>query len=32
MDIGLTARYGVKHPADAPRWGLVVTLTLIFPR
>lgn len=32
LNIGLTGRYGVRHPADSPSWGLVFTVTLLFPR
>ena len=32
LSVGLTARYGLWHPADDPGWGLVLTATLVFPR
>ena len=32
MSVGVTARYGLRHPADGPSWGLVATVTLVFPR
>ena len=32
LSIGLSARYGVTHPADGPAWGLMLSLALLFPR
>jgi hypothetical protein len=32
MSIGMTGRYAVRHPTDDPEWGLVLTLTLLFPK
>jgi hypothetical protein len=32
LSIGLSARYGVTHPADGPAWGLMLALALLFPK
>jgi hypothetical protein len=32
VSLGVTARYGLQHPASSPSWGLVATVTLLFPR
>jgi hypothetical protein len=32
LSIGLAGRYGLRHPADSPSWGLVLAVALLFPK